>query len=74
VTRVNISKIHIIGLVRYKKVSMIISLGINPNRGGMPPKLRIGMVKFVVTICLLGCRLLILILLRRRITVTTTVE
>jgi len=44
---------------------MIISLGINPNKGGIPPNLRIGMVKFVVIICLLGWRPFILILLRR---------
>jgi len=74
---VTINKINIIhrsGLVRYKKVSIIISLGMNPSRGGIPPKLRIGMVKFEVTIWLFEWRFLVLILLSIKITVIITTE
>jgi len=53
---------------------MIINLGMNPNNGGIPPKLKIGIVKFEVIICLLEWRLLVLILLNSRITVTATME
>lgn len=66
--------IHKSGFVRHKKVSTIISLGINPSKGGIPPKLRTGIIRFGVTICPLGWRVFILILLNRKITVTTTVE
>lgn len=60
--------------MRDRKVSIIINLGINPSSGGIPPKLSIGMTKFVVIICLLGCRVLELVLLSNKIAVITTVE
>lgn len=54
VTKHKIITIHKSGLVRYRKVSIIISLGMNPSKGGIPPRLRIGIVKFGETICLPG--------------------
>jgi len=52
VTNNKISIIHKSEFVLCKKVSIIISLGINPNMGGIPPKLKIGIAKFEVIICL----------------------
>jgi len=56
------------------KVSKIISFGVNPSRGGIPPSLRIGTVKFGEIICPLGWMVMRLVLLSNKIKDITTME